>query len=236
MHQLGFEILPIQAEDDYSIYTLKGHINLDCKSPECDQKNEFNYTLDIYLLFLKSTDFVYEKSSGSFLNNYQWKIQNHHEINVFSTGQKEAILFLENNLTDYPIYAIGYRKIAIAITNETNQSEKIDKTLHLLDLNINVKNFRPLSTNQILINQEIFFNNWRKHMKKINFHSSFAFRQKGSFKGEVKLAVFRFKEAEISTSGYNEGKIEWKANNANPDADSIKKVKIIAIDAENLLA
>ena len=173
---------------------------------------------------VKSESLVYERSSGAFTNEYNWKTKKKHELNLFKDGQKEDVLFLENSLENYPVYAIGYRRMSLEINNESHGK---DATVHMLDLNMNIKNFRPLAQNQILINQEIFFRNWRKNMKKVNFHSSWAFRQKGSFKGESKLAVLRFKDAEINTSGVNEGKIDWKGNNANPDTDSLKKIKII---------
>lgn len=233
---LKIDISEISKTSKYITYEISGQLSLDCKSPECKVgEHGFDYLLDVYFLVVKSpnSNFVYERSSGSFTNQYSWKIKNKHELNLYESGQKNETLFLENTLSEFNYYAIGYRRISI---NIQNIGHGVDSTVHMLDLNVNIKNFRPLSNNQVLINNELFFRNWKKNMKKINFYSAWAFRQKGMFIGESKLAVLRFKNAEVNTSGFNDGEIDWKGMNANPDADSLKKTIIIKKDAEKIIA
>ena len=233
LHLLEIDIRELSKTKDFITFEVSGKLSLDCKSPECqiNEKN-FHYKLDIYYLLVRVSNFVYEKSSGSIFKSYPWKVKNKKELNLYQNGQNDHVLYLENPLNDYPVYAIGYRKIAVYIEN---RSKGKDATVHMLDLNLNIKNFRPVFSNQIEVSHEIFFRNWQKNMKKVNFHSSWTFRQKGYFKGEVKLGVLRFKKADIITTGVSEGQIKWSGNNADPGKASIKTKKLLKIDSKKLL-
>ncbi len=227
LHLLDIEIREIYRNADELKLAVLGSLNLDCKSIECTiSQTDFDYDLDIHFIILKGKkqDFDYEKSSGPITNHYSWKkTGKKNEKNLLNDGVKEDVLFLKNSLEDFDSYAIGYRKMSLIVHNLAYGP---DKSVHMLDVNINIKEFRPFSTNQIHLRHEIFFRNWRRKMQSSGNSSWVSFGQQGSFKGEVRLGVFRFKDTQVKLKN-NTGTIFWKGEDKSAhDKDALVSKEI----------